>query len=630
MPLEKMTCGVNYSTESIKNNINELIDLSIPIDGVKNLPQTEDVFLNVMSFYSGGSMGGGYFKYDPTMDKAEHNGGTVISPESLAAWDGTNVDISTLLDWVGAGTGCFIRVGYDQYPDQYQFGAVERIDQYKSIVALFNSHEKTRLAKNCHIETTLNVTKNGLYVDASDAVFTNATNNCFSFNCEDLEFVGGIFDAENKDCQTMMRIESGCKSPNIHGQKFKNFNSSTYVRALVFSEENVIDLNLDNIIGLNLIAAPNSIIGDNNGSCRLIYMEPINGGATIPSNGVITNISGMDVLTEEDADLIHLLSNSTTANFNILVKKVYGKNVGKRLVKVQAVGVTVEDVYADAVDNVLPMWSVVSIYKDNSSASRVTLIGSSRCIADSEGEGNSLETIRGNFSNVVDSNNLGLFSTPVKIVKGSCNVVNVKSTGSLQGITIHPENGNIGLVSLNNIETDCEEVGLSIRCLSTGNRIEKVKIDGFNIKVAGKFRNILATKETGTIGAVDIQNGDMVNVDYFHNIDVNGSEKINIDNITVNGELGYAQAIVLKSIGKTTCNNIKTDTAPTLVFATSCDNTVMTNIHGASVNGVYLSLGVNHIIGNVFCKGDPATPIRADSGEYAPTNVREFNIINMG
>lgn len=628
MSLEKMTCGVNYSTESIKNNINELIDLSIPIDGVKNLPQTEDVFLNVMSFYSGGSMGGGYFKYDSTMNKAEHNGGTVISPESLAAWNGTNADISTLLDWVGAGTGCFVRVGSDEYPDQYQFGAVERVDQYKSIVALFNSHEKTRLVRNCHIETTLNVTKNGLYVDASDAVFTNATNNCFSFNCEDLEFVGGIFDAENKDCPTMMRVESGCLSPKIHGQTFRNFNSATYTRAFVFAEEGVSDFVFENINGFNLTAVADGDKNNVNGSVRLIYMQPKTTPVTTPSNGVIRGIYGQN-LTGEAADVVHLLATSMDTHFNIFIKDCHGKNVSFRVVKVQASGVVVEDVYADAGGNVIPMWSAASIYGNNSSISRVTMVGAGRCVADSEGDGNTIHAVKGRFYNVTHVDGLGLFSTPVKVAKGSCNIEGVDSKGSQQGPTIWSENGDIGIVNIRNIHVECDETGVSVKAVSSGN-IECVNVDGFYIKVAGRFRNIWTTQESGTIGSIDIQNGIAVNSDYWHNIEVLGASSVNINNVTVDGDAGYSQAIVLTTIGKTVCHNIKTSTAPTLIFATSCNNTAMTNIHGATTNGVYLSLGDNHIIGNVFCAGNPATPVRQDGGAYAPTNVREFNVINMG
>lgn len=635
MSLEKMVCGVNYTTELIKNNINELIDSALPVNGVKSLPMIEGIFLNVVSFYSEGSMGGGYFKYDSTINKSEHNGGTILSPESLALWDGTNADISTLLDWTGTGTGtgCFVRVGSDQYPDQYQFGAVERVDQYKSIVALFNSHEKTRLVGNCHIETTLNVTKNDLYVDASDAVFTNATNNCFSFNCEDLEFIGGVFDAENKDCETMMRVESGCKSPHIHGQEFKNFNSSTHVKSFIFSEESVSDFVFKNIKGINLTATANGVVGDDTGACRLIHMqvEGADGSLVSPSNGIIEDIYGLNILTEEDADVIHLISNSTTKDFNIKIKNVYGKNVGKRLVKAQASGITVEDAYADAEGNEYPMWSVVSLYKNNSSASRVSLIGSSRCIADSEGENNKISELYGRFFGVIDHNNLGLYSTPFRIPSGSCNVDGVYSRGSNTAADIVPLNGNIGTVNIKNIDVKCKELGISIRCMSTGNGIGAVNIDGFDIESEGAFRNILVAQETGTIGDISLSNGRVLNNNYYHNLQISDADKVSIENLNVNGNGVYSQAIVLQRIRENTrIDRISTNTAPILIFTTSCDNSQITNITGASESGVYLSLGDNHIVGNVFCKGTPASPVRKDSGGFAPTNVKEFNIINMG
>lgn len=79
------------------------------IDGVKNLIPVENVMLNVASFYAGGDTGGGDFMYVPTMSKANHNGGTVIAPEALAAWDGTGTGISTLMNWTGTGNGCYVR-----------------------------------------------------------------------------------------------------------------------------------------------------------------------------------------------------------------------------------------------------------------------------------------------------------------------------------------------------------------------------------------------------------------------------------------------------------------------------------------------------------------------------------------
>jgi len=79
------------------------------IDGVKNLVPVENVMLNVMSFYAGGNTGGGDFMYVPTMPKSNHNGGTVIAPEALAAWNGTGAGIATLINWTGTGNGCYVR-----------------------------------------------------------------------------------------------------------------------------------------------------------------------------------------------------------------------------------------------------------------------------------------------------------------------------------------------------------------------------------------------------------------------------------------------------------------------------------------------------------------------------------------
>lgn len=67
---------------------------------------------NVTGFYLNTSVGGGLFAWDSSCDKSTHNGGTVISPEALIAWDGTSLNISTLLNWTGAGNGCFLRI-YD-------------------------------------------------------------------------------------------------------------------------------------------------------------------------------------------------------------------------------------------------------------------------------------------------------------------------------------------------------------------------------------------------------------------------------------------------------------------------------------------------------------------------------------
>lgn len=64
---------------------------------------------SVKGFYENTDVGGGLFYYDASRDKADHNGGTVIDPERLAAWDGTQSDLATLFT-AGSGSGCFVRL----------------------------------------------------------------------------------------------------------------------------------------------------------------------------------------------------------------------------------------------------------------------------------------------------------------------------------------------------------------------------------------------------------------------------------------------------------------------------------------------------------------------------------------
>lgn len=81
-----------------------------PLAGIKNLKVQEGILQSVKGFYTGSSVGGGSFHYDASKSKADHNGGTVIAPEALTAWAGTQADIATLLNWTGTGLGCFVRI----------------------------------------------------------------------------------------------------------------------------------------------------------------------------------------------------------------------------------------------------------------------------------------------------------------------------------------------------------------------------------------------------------------------------------------------------------------------------------------------------------------------------------------
>ena len=83
------------------------------VDSIKSLsvPTVTGQSFSVTGFYAGTTVGGGDFIYDASRGKADHNGGTVIAPEAIAAWDGSQVNLASLLNWTGAGSGCFVRRG---------------------------------------------------------------------------------------------------------------------------------------------------------------------------------------------------------------------------------------------------------------------------------------------------------------------------------------------------------------------------------------------------------------------------------------------------------------------------------------------------------------------------------------
>jgi len=86
--------------------------IPITADSLKDLasaPRIANRQYSVKGFYAGADVGGGLFYWDASRDKAEHNGGTVIDPNRVDAWDGTHTDLSTLFT-VGSGSGCFVRL----------------------------------------------------------------------------------------------------------------------------------------------------------------------------------------------------------------------------------------------------------------------------------------------------------------------------------------------------------------------------------------------------------------------------------------------------------------------------------------------------------------------------------------
>lgn len=114
----------NSSGTELAFAINSLIETHVP--SLKNLPYPAklDVIYTVIGFYGGSNLGGGQFVWNATKPKSEHNGGTIIAPEALTTWDGTQADLETLLNWTGVGTGCWLRSDLQGFVTPEMFGAV--------------------------------------------------------------------------------------------------------------------------------------------------------------------------------------------------------------------------------------------------------------------------------------------------------------------------------------------------------------------------------------------------------------------------------------------------------------------------------------------------------------------------
>jgi len=105
----------------IVSNLNsEEVGIDIPVKdliprdvvSIKSLLTNSKLLQIVKGFYPGTSVGGGQFFYDINKPKSQHNGVTIISPESVDAWDGTESGLFTLLNWSGTGNGvgCYVKL----------------------------------------------------------------------------------------------------------------------------------------------------------------------------------------------------------------------------------------------------------------------------------------------------------------------------------------------------------------------------------------------------------------------------------------------------------------------------------------------------------------------------------------
>lgn len=117
--------------------------LAVDVPSIKQLTIVPNPQI-VRGFYANTTFGGGTFIYDATASKANHNGGTIIAPEAIAAWNGTQANLSALLNWTGAGLGCFLRVGVSSlFPSWFGASAQGSLNDSTAIQKCFDAAANT-------------------------------------------------------------------------------------------------------------------------------------------------------------------------------------------------------------------------------------------------------------------------------------------------------------------------------------------------------------------------------------------------------------------------------------------------------------------------------------------------------
>ena len=195
---------------------------------------------------------------------------------------------------------------------------------------------------------------------------THAERTLFYIDADNVE-IGGItfdfsptFSAATSSFPTIgvQKVITATQNANnllIDDIRIQNVYSPTYLWAIAVNvgAENYNLRNIDfTTMNVNETAGSE---GGQIGSMRGIYVG-YNDVGTDPladlGYGRIENIYGKDMTPFQDTDLVQVISNSGTSPYShyspIIIRNIAGINVGKRIVKSQVNGVSIEDVYADA------------------------------------------------------------------------------------------------------------------------------------------------------------------------------------------------------------------------------------------------------------------------------------------
>lgn len=422
------------------------------------------------------------------------------------------------------------------------------------------------------------------------------------------------FDAENANLPRCIRVRknSSIKFRNVNGY---NINSTTFVRMFDISTENVF-IDIDGGYCENLIAAENGTIGDNNGATRFIYVGDEDATPLVsPSRGKIINIVGNNILPKEDGDMIHVQS-SDAKIFNIEVARIHGYKVAKRVVKVQANGVFVSNVTADAYDNPVAMYAIVSHYGQFGSVSEVYGAGKFEQGVDTQHESTLVQNINITNTGTAVSQGAALKADGACFAKnitgygfqhvvGNYNSLQVNGNSNIEGVFGSAVNVPVfvraavvcGRVEVNNVRA----------AATTATRLIQITRTASNTFTTAEVNDVVGS--CGLFTAVDVTGAAITKA---KNIDI--TQTVSGIPLTVNGGEAYVEDVVGRG------------TSTDAVFLNATTKALVTRARGGTAAQVITTGCNNTIVNNAVC--NVGIPASRNSGT-ASTNTQNIGTLTF-
>ena len=548
----------------------------------------------------------GFFQRDADVSTAD-NGGTIIVDASGRRWKRV-FDGAISVKWFGAAGN-----GVDD--DTQAFHKASQSGGLVEITPGIYYLSPSSLAALPNGRITLSAGTRFWAKDPEASVIKTeyAANPLIYSNQPNSSVIGVGFDFTGSvNAMRAIKADIGADGFKAKRVKIKGMTSAAFVRAIDI-DDSVKGFEVSEIDFLDLFATANGVIGDNTGTCRGIY---VGGSGVVPAtlgHGRIRKIHGENLQTVEDADLIHIQT-AATGIFNVSVKDVTGKNVAKRLVKIQANGVNCSDVHADAIDMATPMYSVVSAYANDCELKNISGIGQIKICADTSGS-SSVDGVDYNLISEIAGSGFAARHEG----SGSPNIMNVRARGKCRSaVVITSEVGAIDKVTVDAVKGESIEELVSVRAQGA-HSISLVLVSGVKGKsTSSSNRSVFVAPASGasaTVGSVQINDVTVENGGYFTSVEITASTVIT-DGITSRGETSttlqinsatYADARDTKHWGKTATYG---------VLYVNCSNTltdgVRTDQPTTTGSGVRYSGGAGHLWTNVFVPG--GVPVTSFTG----------------